>query len=68
MGYFEDYRYGLTESEEEEQRAMEEAGFDPSCADDREMFRVEHGKVFRYCSDAGPYLFYCHVRDWKGEL
>ena len=39
MGYFSDYKDGLTTPEPDERDAMDAAGFDPDCVEDRATWR-----------------------------
>ena len=48
MGCFQDYREGYTTPEANEHDAMDAAGFDSDCSEDRELWR--HCKACGKCS------------------
>lgn len=68
MGYFEDYKDGLTTPEPEEHGAMDAEGFDPDCSEDRALWRIDnaYGNVYKWDGGADAYVFYCKLRNWEG--
>ena len=50
MGFFEDFAEGFIGCDDEERAAMDDEGLDPTCPEDRRLFRrLSDGTVTKIC-------------------